>query len=75
MIRGVGLLQVAPIIALLALGIGVAPALVAPFLHGLHPILPNTYRGVRGVNPDAVGAAEALGMTPGQVLRVRPKLQ
>ena len=73
-IRGVGLLQTLPSIALLAfmipvLGIGVVPALVALFLYSLYPILRNTYTGVRDAAPDAVGAAWALGMTPRQILR------
>jgi osmoprotectant transport system permease protein len=73
-IRGVGLLQTIPSIALLAfmiplLGIGVAPALVALFLYSLYPILRNTYVGVRDAAPEAVRAATALGMTPTQVLR------
>ena len=73
-IRGVGLLQTLPSIALLAfmipvLGIGLVPALVALFLYSLYPILRNTYTGVRDAAPDAVGAAWALGMTPRQVLR------
>jgi len=73
-IRAVGLLQTIPGIALLAfmlplLGIGTAPALVALFLYSLYPIVRNTYSGVRDAAPDAVRAAEALGMTPGQLLR------
>jgi osmoprotectant transport system permease protein len=73
-IRGVGLLQTLPSIALLAftiplLGIGVVPALVALFLYSLYPILRNTYTGVRDASPDAVASALALGMTPLQVLR------
>jgi osmoprotectant transport system permease protein len=73
-IRGVGLLQTIPSIALLAfmiplLGIGVVPALVALFLYSLYPILRNTYVGVRDAAPEAVRAATALGMTPAQVLR------
>ena len=73
-IRAVGVLQTIPGIALLAfmipvLGIGVVPALVALFLYSLYPILRNTYTGVRNAAPEAVGAARALGMTPGQVLR------
>jgi osmoprotectant transport system permease protein len=73
-IRGVGVLQTIPSIALLAftiplLGIGVIPALVALFLYGLYPIVRNTYTGVREVEPSAVEAATALGMTPLQVLR------
>jgi osmoprotectant transport system permease protein len=74
-IRAVGILQTIPGIALLAfmiplLGIGVVPALVALFLYSLYPILRNTYSGVRDAAPDAVAAAHALGMTPGQVLRL-----
>ena len=74
-IRGVGLLQVVPSIALLAfmiplLGIGVLPAVVALFLYSLYPILRNTYTGVRDASPEAVAAARALGMTPGQTLRL-----
>lgn len=73
-IRAVGVLQTIPSIALLAfmiplLGIGVWPALAALFLYSLYPILRNTYTGVRDADRDAVGAASALGMTPGQVLR------
>ena len=72
-IRGVGVLQTLPSIALLAfmiplLGIGVVPALVALFLYSLYPILRNTYTGVRDAAPAAVSAATALGMTPRQVL-------
>jgi osmoprotectant transport system permease protein len=73
-IRGTGLLQTVPSIALLAfmiplLGIGLVPALVALFLYSLYPILRNTYTGIRDASPEAAGAALALGMTPLQVLR------
>jgi osmoprotectant transport system permease protein len=73
-VRGVGLLQTMPGIALLAFmiplaGIGVLPAVIALFLYSLYPILRNTYSGVRDAAPDAVAAAAALGMTPGQILR------
>ena len=73
-IRGVGLLQTIPSIALLAfmipaLGIGVVPALMALFLYSLYPIVRNTYSGVRNADPAAVAAATALGMTGRQVLR------
>jgi osmoprotectant transport system substrate-binding protein/osmoprotectant transport system permease protein len=72
-IRGVGLLQTLPSIALLAfmiplLGIGVVPALAALFLYSLYPILRNTYSGVRDAAPSAVEAAWALGMTARQIL-------
>ena len=73
-IRGSGVLQTIPSIALLAfmiplLGIGVAPALVALWLYSLYPILRNTYSGVRDASPEAAEAARALGMSPRQVLR------
>jgi osmoprotectant transport system permease protein len=72
-IRVIGAIQTVPGIALLAfmiplLGIGVIPALVALFLYSLYPILRNTYEGVRGTEPGAVGAGQALGMTDGQVM-------
>jgi osmoprotectant transport system substrate-binding protein/osmoprotectant transport system permease protein len=73
-IRGVGVIQTLPGIALLAfmiplLGIGVTPALVALALYSLYPIVRNTYTGVRDADPAAVAAAHALGMTGGQILR------
>jgi osmoprotectant transport system permease protein len=73
-IRGAGVLQTIPSIALLAfmiplLGIGVTPALVALWLYSLYPILRNTYSGVRHADSAAAEAARALGMSPRQVLR------
>lgn len=73
-IRGIGVLQTIPSIALLAfmiplLGIGVVPALVALFLYAIFPIVRNAYSGVRDADPEAVDAARALGMTPWQILR------
>ena len=76
-IRGVGLMQTVPSIALLAfmlplLGIGLVPALVALFLYSLYPVLRNTYTGLRDAAPSAVAAGTALGMTRRQVLgRIR----
>lgn len=76
-IRGVGVIQTLPGIALLAfmiplLGIGIAPALVALALYSLYPIVRNTFTGVRDADPSAVDAARALGMTDLQILaRVR----
>jgi len=74
LIRAAGVLQTIPSIALLAfmvplIGIGVWPALVALWLYSLYPILRTTYSGVRDADPQAVYAARALGMTPGQILR------
>ena len=73
-IRLVGLLQTIPSIALLAFmipifGIGVTPAVVALFLYSLLPMVRNTYTGVRDADAAAVASAEALGMTPRQLLR------
>ena len=73
-IRAIGILQTIPSIALLAfmvpvLGIGVWPALVALRLYSLYPIVRSTYSGIRDADPNAVHAARALGMTPGQILR------
>jgi osmoprotectant transport system permease protein len=75
LVRATGLLQTIPGIALLAFmiplfGIGIVPALVALFVYSLYPIVRNTYSGVRDADPVAVNAAHALGMTPGQVLRL-----
>ena len=72
-IRGVGVLQTIPGLALLAfllpvLGIGVVPAVVALFLYSLYPIVRNTCTGVQEADAGAAAAARALGMTPRQVL-------
>lgn len=73
-IRGVGVLQTVPSIALLAfmipvLGIGVVPAVTALFLYSLFPMVRNTYSGVRDADPAAVASARALGMSEWQLLR------
>ncbi|HVT57515.1 MAG TPA: glycine betaine ABC transporter substrate-binding protein [Thermoanaerobaculia bacterium] len=70
-----GLVETVPSLALLAfmvpfLGVGAPPALAALWLYSLFPIVRNTYTGVRDADPRAVEAATALGMTPGQVLRL-----
>jgi osmoprotectant transport system permease protein len=72
-IRGVGVLQTVPSIALLAFmiplfGIGVVPAVVALFLYSLLPMLRNTYTGVRDADASAVASARALGMTELELL-------
>lgn len=72
-IRGVGVVQTLPGIALLAfmipiLGIGVLPAIVALALYSLYPIVRNTFTGVRDADASAVDAARALGMTDAQIL-------
>lgn len=72
-IRLVGITQTVPSIALLAfmvplVGVGFLPAALALWIYALFPIVRNTYSGVRDADPEAVEAATALGMTPGQVL-------
>ncbi len=72
-IRGIGLTQTIPSIALLAFmipvfGIGMLPAVIALWLYSLFPILRNTYSGLRDAAPQAVDAARALGMTEWQIL-------
>jgi len=72
-IGALGVLQTIPSIALLAFmiplfGVGVVPALVALWLYALYPIARATYTGVRDADPEAVEAAEALGVTPAQRL-------
>jgi len=72
-IRGIGLLQTVPSIALLAfmiplLGIGVLPAVIALFLYSLYPIVRNTFTGVRDADNAAVSAARSLGMSDAQLL-------
>ena len=72
-IRGIGLTQTIPSIALLAFmipvfGIGMLPAVIALWIYSLFPILRNTYSGLRDAAPQAVEAARALGMTEWQIL-------
>ncbi len=72
-IRGIGLTQTVPSIALLAFmipvfGIGRLPAVIALWMYSLFPIVRNTYSGLRDAAPQAVEAARALGMTERQRL-------
>lgn len=53
-------------------GIGRRTAVVALVLYAILPILRNTYVGLTGIDPAILEAAEAMGMTPSQVLwRIR----
>lgn len=70
-----GTLQTVPSIALLAFmlpvfGIGAPPAIAALFLYGLLPIVRNTIVGLHSVDPEIIDVARALGMRPGQRLRL-----
>jgi osmoprotectant transport system permease protein len=71
----VGVVQTIPSLALLVfmiplLGIGSPPAFVALFLYGLLPVVRNTAAGLRGIPPELVDSARALGLPPGAVLRL-----
>lgn len=56
-------------------GIGRRTAIVALVTYALLPILRNTYVGLASVDPTVLEAAEAMGMTGGQILwRVRMPL-
>ena len=53
-------------------GIGKRTAIVALVLYALLPILRNTYVGLSTIDPAVLEAAQAMGMTPAQILyRVR----
>jgi len=53
-------------------GIGKRTAVVALVMYALLPILRNTYVGLTGIDPAILEAADAMGMTRGQILfRVR----
>ena len=59
--------------ALLAGGVpalGFLPALLALTLYALLPILRNVVAGLRGIDPSVLQAADAVGMTPAQRLRL-----
>jgi osmoprotectant transport system permease protein len=63
-----------PTLAILALamtvmGIGDRPAIFALALHGLLPIVRNTFEGLRSIPPHMLESARGMGMTPLQILR------
>ncbi|MEO8302899.1 MAG: ABC transporter permease [Betaproteobacteria bacterium] len=55
-------------LAMMALGVGRPPALVALFLHALLPIVRNTVEGLRQLPPPELECARGMGMTPSQTL-------
>ena len=71
-----GLLQTIPSLALLAIliwmvgAIGLVPAVIALTLYALLPIMRNTVTGLAEVPSGLRDAASALGMSPGQSLRL-----
>jgi len=72
----VGVIQTIPSLALFAFlialmgAIGTAPALVALFLYALLPIVRNTYTGLEAVTKGMRQASLALGLRPGERLRL-----
>jgi osmoprotectant transport system permease protein len=71
----VGVVQTIPSLALLVFmiplfGIGTLPACVALFLYSLLPIVRNTVTGLADIPPSLRESAEALGLSPGAVLRL-----
>ncbi len=72
-VAGVNAVRVIPSLALLAfvlpwLGLGFASALIALIVLACPPILVNTDIAYRGVDPYAIDAARAMGMSDAQVL-------
>ena len=55
-------------LAMMALGVGKPPALVALFLHALLPIVRNTVEGLQQLPPAELECARGMGMTPTQTL-------
>lgn len=56
-------------LAMVVIGIGDKPALVALFLASLLPVVRNTYSGLSAVPPSLIEAANGIGMTKWQRLR------
>ncbi|CAB1246189.1 glycine betaine ABC transporter substrate-binding protein [Clostridium sp. MT-14] len=68
-------IQAIPSLALLGflipvIGIGSKPAIVMVILYSLLPIIKNTYTGLSGINPNILEAAEGMGMTESQILKI-----
>jgi osmoprotectant transport system permease protein len=61
-------LLIAPLAAIGAGGVGLAPAVIALVLYSLLPVVRGTAEGLAGVPREAVDAARGIGMTPAQLL-------
>jgi osmoprotectant transport system permease protein len=59
-----------PILALINRGIGYVPAVIAVFLYSQLPIISNTYAAFRSIDPALREAAQGMGMTRMQRLRL-----
>ncbi len=67
------MIQTVPSLALLCFliplfGVGTKPALVALCLYSLLPVVLNTFTGIRSIDPQHLGNARAVGLTPRQIL-------
>lgn len=75
-LAGAEIVQTIPSLAMLAFlfaiygVLGVAPAVTALVLYALLPIVLNTYTGLREIRPELIQAADSLGMTSWQRLRL-----
>lgn len=71
-----GIVQTVPSLAMLAFllaltgKIGVLPAIIALSLYALLPIIQNTVIGLEGISPDIIEAAEGMGMTQQDEMRL-----
>ncbi len=72
----IGILQTVPSLAMLAIllallhKIGALPAIIALILYALLPIVRNTLAGLEGVSAETMEAADGIGMTERQSLRM-----
>jgi osmoprotectant transport system permease protein len=72
------IMQTVPSLALFGLlipipflgGIGARTAIIALALYALLPVIRNTVTGILGIDPKVREAAQAMGMTDGQILRM-----
>lgn len=72
---GINICQTIPSLALLAcliplLGIGIKSALLTMTLYAILPVVMNTYSGLEAIPPEQIEAADGLGFTPFQKLRI-----
>ncbi|MPQ44135.1 glycine betaine ABC transporter substrate-binding protein [Clostridium tarantellae] len=71
----INLIQAIPSMALLGLlipfiGIGSIPAIMMVVIYSLLPIVKNTYTGLNNIDANILEAAEAMGLTPLQTLKI-----
>ena len=57
-------------VAMILLGLGFVPAVAVLFLYSLLPIMRSTYTGITEINPKYIKAAQGMGMSSLQTLRL-----